>query len=136
MAVPGAWGVSTPTLPITPDVSTGPSHPLDLQDAQSYLMSQMLARRAEYTRPHTLRIKVGSWNVAAVADTEKELSDWLVKGGEVLEDGIDIYVLGLQEVVDVNQTQNFIRYMDPKIALNWRAHAQVPISPRRCARRR
>ncbi|KAI1331991.1 type II inositol-1,4,5-trisphosphate 5-phosphatase [Xylariaceae sp. FL0255] len=42
------------------------------------------ARRSEYTRPHTIRIKIGTWNAAACPGTDKDLASWFVDG-----DGIE-----------------------------------------------
>lgn len=38
------------------------------------------ARRAEYVRPHRIRVKVGTWNVAACPGTDKDLARWFVEG--------------------------------------------------------
>jgi hypothetical protein len=38
------------------------------------------ARRTEYIRPHRIRIKVGTWNVAACPGTDKDLARWFVDG--------------------------------------------------------
>ncbi|KAH8652043.1 Endonuclease/exonuclease/phosphatase [Xylariales sp. PMI_506] len=38
------------------------------------------ARRAEFVRPHRIRIKIGSWNVAACPGTDKDLASWFVDG--------------------------------------------------------
>ena len=38
------------------------------------------ARRAEYVRPKHLRIKIGTWNVAAYKGTEKDVVGWFVEG--------------------------------------------------------
>ncbi|KAJ9144409.1 DNase I-like protein [Coniochaeta hoffmannii] len=38
------------------------------------------ARRAEYVRPHRIRVKVGTWNVAASPGTDKDLARWFVQG--------------------------------------------------------
>jgi hypothetical protein len=38
------------------------------------------ARRAEYVRPHQIRVKVGTWNVAASPGTDKDLARWFVEG--------------------------------------------------------
>src|SRR6266852_507106 len=48
------------------------------------------ARRAEYTRPQNIKIKIGSWNVAACPGTEKDLAGWFVEGK-----GIDNKLSGL-----------------------------------------
>ncbi|KAH7032646.1 Endonuclease/exonuclease/phosphatase [Microdochium trichocladiopsis] len=38
------------------------------------------ARRKEYTRPHRIRIKIGTWNVAACPGTDKDLASWFIDG--------------------------------------------------------
>lgn len=128
------------------------------------------ARRAEYTRPQKIRIKIGSWNVAACAGTEKDLGAWFVDGkgidkrlaglkiqGAIENNGsqeniegvadqekrrtkkqstipkgdegtivggeeIGLYVLGLQEVVDLNSAREYIGrvYTDPEPTAKWR----------------
>lgn len=128
------------------------------------------SRRAEYIRPQKIRIKIGSWNVAACPGTDKDLAGWFLQGkgihknlaglkisdaivdngsqdnvesvGEqearrrkkqssiaVGDDGIIIggediglYVLGLQEVVDLNSTREYIGrvYTDSGAVTKWR----------------
>ena len=93
-------------------------------------------RRSEYVRPHRIRIKIGTWNVAACPGTDKDLATWFIDGkgvdpalSSVLAtkdstttltatssnppadegddvrlvggDKIGLYVLGLQEIVDL-----------------------------------
>ncbi|KAF2159841.1 hypothetical protein M409DRAFT_29651 [Zasmidium cellare ATCC 36951] len=49
-------------------------------------LSQVVyARRAEYVKPRRVRIKVGSWNVAAFKGTEKDVGGWFVGGRGVAE---------------------------------------------------
>ena len=127
------------------------------------------ARRAEYVRPKHVRIKIGTWNVAAHKGTEKDIGGWFVGGKGVAEklSGLNInvaevaeqdvgkkedavsqearferkkptlpindpgvlpgngdvglYVLGLQEVVDINSATEALRpYTDPSVATKWR----------------
>ncbi len=128
-------------------------------------------RRAEYTRPRTIRIKVGSWNVAACKDVERDVGGWFVRGkgidknlaglqiSDAIEDehsqasvesvtaqeerrakkqstlplndegtitgggDIDLYVLGLQEVVELSSAKEYLTrvYTDPSTALKWKA---------------
>lgn len=122
----------------------------------------MHARRAEFTRPRTLRLKIGTWNVAACAGTEKDLGAWFVSGQGISDglsgvdaaqseiesvtaqearrskkqstvprgdagavpggDEIGLYVLGLQEVVDLNSAREYIGrvYTDPEPTSKWR----------------
>lgn len=47
------------------------------------------------------------------------------EGRRLRKEEVDVYALGLQEVVDVNNTQNFWRYPDPKVEIGWREKVQV-----------
>ncbi|KAF2841692.1 DNase I-like protein [Patellaria atrata CBS 101060] len=128
------------------------------------LSQAVYARRSEYTRPKTIRIKVGTWNVAALKGTEKDIGSWFIKGKGVDEalgglsisdsqegrgkdgrerveqqearsnnkittspvgdDGVvsggeevELYVLGLQELVDISSPAEALRpYTDPGAA--------------------
>lgn len=42
-------------------------------------------RKAEYTRRRNIRVKVGTWNVAAISGTEKDIGKWFVHGEGVCE---------------------------------------------------
>ncbi|KAI9862975.1 MAG: hypothetical protein M1813_004148 [Trichoglossum hirsutum] len=130
------------------------------------LSQAVLARKAEYTRPSEVRIKIGSWNVAALDMTENDLGSWFVDGkgieksfanlqvgppvskGETGRSGgaedsqattytallpvdgamgipsgeeIGLYVLGLQEVVDINSpTETLLRQFDPSTLSKWK----------------
>lgn len=119
-------------------------------------------RRAEYIRPKYVRIKVGTWNVAAYKGAEKDVGAWFVDGKgvaeglaglEVRDEGeredvaeqearyarkkptvprgdtgalpgqeqVGLYVLGLQEVVDVGSVTEALRpFNDPGIAGKWK----------------
>ncbi|KAI9782529.1 MAG: hypothetical protein M1816_001867 [Peltula sp. TS41687] len=162
--------------------------PSSFSRSQRSLWAAVHARKSEYTVPRRIRIKVGSWNVAALKDTEKDLGRWFVGGkDEVAErrslagfhveklhgkedsarvpagssDGGDhqqestgndrsktittpgaeetsssssssssdetttttgrIYVLGLQEVVDISSATEALRpYTDPGPAQRWK----------------
>ena len=48
--------------------------------SQPSLTEAIHARRAEYVRPHTTRIKIGSWNVAAKPGVEKDIGGWFIQG--------------------------------------------------------
>ncbi|MCJ1304498.1 hypothetical protein MMC08_007311 [Hypocenomyce scalaris] len=164
-ATPGAFP-SSPAGAKSPTVSS------------YYSLSQAVhARRAEFTRSHTIRVKVGTWNVAALNDTDKDIGEWFVGGkgvsaklsgltvreeddpnkdhnGKTINlkgiegvgdqearrmkklstlprndpgslpggDDIDIYVLGLQEIVDINSATEALRpFIDPHPAKKWKA---------------
>ncbi|OTB18773.1 hypothetical protein K445DRAFT_44564, partial [Daldinia sp. EC12] len=128
--------------------------------SNQYSLSRAVrARKAEYTRSHRIRIKVGSWNVAGCPGTDKDLASWFVDGkgvepkldaklawmkfseesaetlnldDEAAQDGneeehvrilggdkIGLYVLGLQEIVNLNiVAQTF--YSDPAAIAKWK----------------
>ncbi|KAF7563601.1 hypothetical protein G7046_g505 [Stylonectria norvegica] len=133
------------------------SEPVDLSTTPHSLARAVHARRAEYTQPRRLRIKIGTWNVAACPGTDKDLASWFV-GDEALDDGvaalglsqypsdargdsnhpgedaessqilggtdIGLYVLGLQEMVDLNTTKDYMNravYTDTSAREKWKA---------------
>lgn len=59
------------------------SEPVDIAVADAMphsLHSAVYARRSEYIRPHQVRVKVGTWNVAACPGTDHDLAAWFVSG--------------------------------------------------------
>ncbi|PKS11094.1 hypothetical protein jhhlp_002855 [Lomentospora prolificans] len=120
------------------------------------LVRAVYDRRSEYVRPHRLRIKIGSWNVAACPGTDKDLASWFVDGkgvdpalsavstaggsasdsttildpptdeGDELRlvggDKIGLYVLGLQEIVDLSLAKEAYNrmYSDNNPVDKWR----------------
>ncbi|MCJ1392529.1 hypothetical protein MMC18_005397 [Xylographa bjoerkii] len=159
-SIPGAFPL--------PDTSTISS--------QQSLSQAVYQRRAEYTRSHKIRVKIGTWNVAALAGTEKDIGGWFVHGKGISDslsglsvrpedapgdgkdkdsiqnynvesvadqesrrtkrlstlpkndpgslpggDDIGIYVLGLQEIVDVNSIKIALNpFTDPLPSQRWR----------------
>ncbi|KAJ5833542.1 hypothetical protein N7474_001853 [Penicillium riverlandense] len=135
----------------------------------SSLTRALKARKAEYTRRRTIRVKIGTWNVAALSNTEKDVEKWFVQGRGVCQklsgenishyrqrsrstDGsmsttgpekkddpapflrspeeIDLYVLGLQEVVDVSSPAEALRpYVDPGPSNRWKESVQKALPP-------
>ncbi|MCJ1332445.1 hypothetical protein MMC10_009138 [Thelotrema lepadinum] len=63
--VPGSF----PTDPISPSFQ-----------AQRNLAQEVYERRDEYLKTEKLRIKIGSWNVAALPGTVKDLEAWFAQG--------------------------------------------------------
>jgi hypothetical protein len=137
------------------------------------------SRRAEYIRPQKIRIKIGSWNVAACPGTENDLAGWFLEGKGINknlaglrisdaitdngsqeniesvgeqearrrkkeptipagDDGtiiggedIGLYVLGLQEVVDLTSTREYIGkiYADSGPTSKWRKALMDALPP-------
>lgn len=161
-----------------PSVTSEPEQVEEPESNPLSLSRAVLARKSEYVRPHRIRIKVGTWNVAGCPGTDKDLASWFVEGKgvepqldaklerlsvsesiETIEinkdhnstsktsattkvdpgkpnsaedspeeeepdvrlpsgDEIGLYVLGLQEVVDLNiVSQTF--YSDPNAIAKW-----------------
>jgi len=161
-SLPGSF----PSPPPTPAISS-----------QQSLAQAVYERRAEYTRSRRIRVKVGSWNVAALSGTEKDIGGWFIEGKGVSEalsglkvsvqddpgkdeDGnalqkvdiesveqqeerageksstipkndpgslpggedIGLYVLGLQEIVDITSAAEAFRpYVEPGPSNKWKA---------------
>ncbi|GAM35007.1 hypothetical protein TCE0_015f02967 [Talaromyces pinophilus] len=128
----------------------------------SSLIREVRARRADYIRPRTIRIKVGTWNVAAISGTEKDIENWFVEGKDVihhmtdqgreyqhakqkrpssserpiadqahenlaenLTDEVGLYVLGLQEIVDLSSPAVTLSpFNDPVPSTRWKEEVQ------------
>ncbi|KAJ8126210.1 hypothetical protein O1611_g7428 [Lasiodiplodia mahajangana] len=161
--------------------SVDPADSADPASTTHYSLSRAVnARKSEYTRPHKIRIKIGTWNVADCPGTDKDLASWFVDGDglkprantdlaklslsedsieedgqsathqapvgseeaqgppdvpnirteepgsdteepdirEVAGDKIGLYVLGLQEIVNLNLVQQSL-YSDPSAVAKW-----------------
>ncbi|KAH8882321.1 endonuclease/Exonuclease/phosphatase [Thozetella sp. PMI_491] len=157
--------------PEPPRAESTTTEPVDLSLSSPHsLQRAVYARRREYTRPHRIRIKVATWNVAACPGTDKDLAGWLASGtgleaklasldlsqnhnsepdhgshsvqGETedatdesvrLVDGtnIGLYVLGLQEVVDLSsattQVMNRVYAADSSPMEKWKTAMQSAV---------
>lgn len=163
--VPGSF----PTPTRTPTIPHSQSHSDDEEDEEpevyQSLAQVVYSRRKEYVRPKNVRIKLGTWNVAAFKGTEKDVGGWFV-GGKGIADGltglnlddqprsgsvedvadqearyarkketlplgdsgvlpsdddVGLYVLSLQEVVDISSATEALRpYTDSAIANKWK----------------
>ncbi|KAJ5134762.1 hypothetical protein N7476_002033 [Penicillium atrosanguineum] len=126
------------------------------------------ARKSEYTCRQTIQVKVGTWNVAAISGTEKDIGKWFVQGQGVCEkfsglkgsdfqrnvttggssgsneekeeaqkegrsakpfqcspEEVDLYVLGLQEVVDISSPTEALRpFVDSGPSTRWKDAVQ------------
>ncbi|PHH92945.1 hypothetical protein CDD83_3435 [Cordyceps sp. RAO-2017] len=143
------------------------SEPVDLSTTPQSLARAVLARRGEYVRRRSMRVKIGTWNVAACPGTDKDLASWFVDGrgldkslaavdlsrnpavdgnGSATADAgsgsgsvrlvggedIGLYVLGLQEVVDLNGTREYMNravYTDNGPMQKWQAAVEAMLPP-------
>ena len=171
----------SPSLPaVQVDTTPGAYPPTPAEAESPVVVSSQLSlsqavrkRKAEYTRQHKIRIKVGTWNVASLSGTEKDVGGWFVGGKGVSEtlsgmsmkedeeegerndtsigelesvgsqerrsskkqstipkndpgsvpggEEVGIYVLGLQEIVDLGSATEALRpYTDPHPARKWK----------------
>lgn len=84
-SVPSPSGAKLNTTPgAFPSTSSQDKSPV-VVSSQLSLSQAVHARRAEYTRSNRIRIKVGTWNVAALSGTEKDIGGWFVDGKGVSE---------------------------------------------------
>ncbi|OXV06941.1 hypothetical protein Egran_05293 [Elaphomyces granulatus] len=120
----------------------------------SSLSQAVRARKAEYIRERTVCVKVGTWNVASIPGTEQDVGTWFVDGkAQALQEGggeqweefqpaglkdversnpedVGIYVLGLQEIVDVSSpAETFRPYVDPGPSNRWKVAVQKALPP-------
>ncbi|OAA36183.1 phosphatase family protein [Beauveria brongniartii RCEF 3172] len=89
------------------------------------LAHALTLRRSEYMGQRKLRVKIGSWNTAGCPGTDKDVGSWFFRDQGLTnefaklgvdatndtakaDDAIDLYVLGLQEVVDLNTTKEYV----------------------------
>ncbi|KAI4177673.1 MAG: hypothetical protein LQ343_000136 [Gyalolechia ehrenbergii] len=160
---PGAF----PSTPGEPASSPPESSQLSLSQA-------VWKRKAEYTVPRKIRIKIGTWNVAALPGTEKDIGSWFVYGKGISEslsilsfgdktgsedfedvghqearrskkrsttplhdtglvpggDDIGLYVLGLQEIVDISSAAEALKpYNDPHPSRKWKRAVEDALPP-------
>ena len=150
--------------------------------SQLSLSQAVHKRRAEYTRSRKIRVKVGTWNVASLSGTEKDVGGWFVDGKGVSEslsgldikdnddsqsnghngspdietvesqeerrskkrstipkndpgsipggDEIGLYVLGLQEIVDISSVAEALRpFSDPHPGRKWKQAVEGSLPP-------
>ncbi|ODA79067.1 hypothetical protein RJ55_04658 [Drechmeria coniospora] len=150
------------TLSKAPSVHSAASDSADVSStAPQSLARAVLARRSEYVRPCSVRVKIGTWNVAACPGTDKDLARWFVAGrgvdenttrlqtsrnaaveratGESVDsvrlvggDHVGLYVLGLQEVVDLSLTRDYVNravYTDHSSIDKWQAALEAAMPP-------
>ena len=74
-----------PKLQSTPGAFPSESESSRIVTSQQSLYQAVRARQADYTRAYQIRIKVGTWNVASLSGTEKDIGGWFVEGKGVSE---------------------------------------------------
>jgi len=63
-------------------------------------------RRSEYTRPQNIRIKIGTWNVAALKGTEEDVAGWFIEGRGIEEALTGLEVPSQDHLHGVNGSQH------------------------------
>ena len=168
--------ISMPTTPGAYPSTPGDEDAPTIVSTQLSLSQAVYERRSEFTRSHTTKVKVGTWNVASLSGTDKDIGGWFV-GGKGLSESLNglaitetnesqeafrnrsstttsvessasqerrrsnkaetlpkndvaylpgggdigLYVLGLQEIVDVSSATEALRpYSDPLPAKKWK----------------
>ncbi|KAI3325309.1 type II inositol-1,4,5-trisphosphate 5-phosphatase [Xylariaceae sp. AK1471] len=89
---------------LDPSIPSATEHvdPADPTSTTHFSLSRAVnARRSEYTRPHRIRIKIGTWNVASCPGTDKDLASWFVDG-DGLEPKLD------SDLAKLNLSENSI----------------------------
>ncbi|KAL8825428.1 MAG: hypothetical protein Q9170_007795 [Blastenia crenularia] len=87
---PGPQMRDTPgAFPSTPGRSESPT----VESSQLSLSKAVYERRTEYTVPRKIRIKIGTWNVAALHGTEKDIGSWFV-GGKGISESLTVLSFG------------------------------------------
>lgn len=167
-----------PWSPVDPPPGAYPHSPMSdgvhrIEDFRT-INDALRARKDEYVRKKTIKVKVGTWNVAAIGSTHRDLAGWFTQGlgvkgltqnlaglrtGQDLSeevysdsdietveeqeeryrkhsttlpkddtaavasgDEVDLYVLGLQEVIDItSMTETMKPFTDPNPARKWKA---------------
>src|SRR5436190_1163001 len=98
------------------------------------------ARSAEYTRRRKVRIKIGTWNVAALPGPETDIGSWFVNRAVSTDnplslsvsaaEDVEMYVLGLQEIVDIASHAEALRpYVDPAPSNKWKEAVKKALPP-------
>lgn len=105
-STPGAFPSSTENLSLEqPNITS----------TQRSVSQALHARKADFTRPHQVRVKVGTWNVAALSETEKDVGRWFVHG-EGLSDQFSGLTLGEESPGNLQGSQHLDAEQHPTLA--------------------
>ncbi|KAH6975280.1 Endonuclease/exonuclease/phosphatase [Ilyonectria sp. MPI-CAGE-AT-0026] len=147
-----------------PSAQPGTPEPADQPTTTPQSLARAVhARRSEYVRPHRIKVKIGTWNVAACPGTDKDLATWFTSGEGIDQDfatldlsqnpsvehtdptqqdgdagpyrlvagkNIGLYVLGLQEIVDLSTTKEYMNravYTDKSAMEKWQAALEAAL---------
>jgi phosphatidylinositol-bisphosphatase len=102
------------------DIQPVPERPPLISSLHS-LSKAVHARRQEYVRPRKIKIKIGSWNVAACPGTDKDLAGWFVDGK-----GIDKKLAGLKVDIENNHSQDHVESVDDQEARRTKKQPTIP----------
>ncbi|KAK2749823.1 hypothetical protein FQN57_005237 [Myotisia sp. PD_48] len=159
---PGTTDVSQPSEPIEETPGAFPESPhSELESGVSSDLSSLSravrARKAAYIRQRRFRVRVGSWNVAALPGSTDDIRKWFAGGTvanisssdlsaedvdilqnlgsdtpdlfEAYDQGPDICVLGLQEVIDISSPAETLKpFFDQAPAQKWKDIVQSALS--------
>ena len=90
-----------------------PSTPGDFDESppdlsQLTLTEAIERRRAEFTKQYSTKIKIGTWNVASLSGTEKDVAGWLI-GGKGLSDKLSGVAIETRSSEDSEDRASSIR---------------------------
>ncbi|KAK4222498.1 putative inositol-1,4,5-trisphosphate 5-phosphatase 3 [Podospora fimiseda] len=129
-----------------PPANSASSDPVDLASANPHSLHRAIqARRSEYVRRRRIRVKVGTWNVAACTGTDKDLARWFVDGegldstnkaaaANADHNNIGLYVLGLQEINTLTAPAQYLpnlpwgySFKDTVVEEKWKAALEAAL---------
>jgi inositol polyphosphate 5-phosphatase INPP5B/F len=128
----------TPTSPLTPSPayldstlpggwpSESPSVQQIGTSAPQSLSAAVKARKDEYTRKRTIKVKVGTWNVASISGTEKDLGGWFVHGLGVKGLSKQIEDLSIETKSDQAAAKDIESVDDQENRTGSRKHSTLP----------
>ncbi|KAI9712876.1 MAG: hypothetical protein M1812_006745 [Candelaria pacifica] len=99
-----------------------------ITSSQHSLAQAVHARRAEYTRAQSLRIKVGTWNVASLSGTEKDIEGWFVDGKGVSASlaGLDLDPTHGNTSTERNGSEPEVESVAEQEARRTKKHSTIP----------
>jgi len=103
------------------DIPPAPDSRPPLTSSPHSLSKAVHARRADYVRPRKIKIKIGSWNVAACPGTENDLAGWFVDGK-----GIDKRLAGLGIAIENSHSQDHVESVEDQEARRSKKESTIP----------